>query len=70
MLGSESGTIRRCDLVGGSVTMGVGNETLLLTMWDPVFTLVPSDQDGELSAPSPGPYLPGRCHVPSLVIMD
>ena len=59
MLGSRSGTIRRCGLVGVGValleevcvTVGVGFETLL-TAWKSIFCL-PSDQDGELSAPPP-----------------
>ena len=51
------------------VTVWVGNATLLLTMWEPVFSLQPSVEDVELSAP-PSPCLPGHCHAPALVIMD
>ena len=41
MLGPGSGTIRRCGLVGVGLTLleevytvGVGNETLILTPWE------------------------------------
>jgi len=37
MLGPGNSTIRRCGLVGVSVTVGVGFETLLLAAWKPVF---------------------------------
>jgi hypothetical protein len=41
MLGPESGTIRRCDLVGVGValcvTVGVDFKTLILAFWKPVF---------------------------------
>ena len=51
------------------VTVGVGNETLLLTTQETVFSQGPSDEDAELSAP-PAPCLPGRCHALTLMIMD
>ena len=63
MFGPGSGTLRRCDLVGGSVSLwGLGFETLLLATWEAVFTCLPSEQDVELSAP-PVPGLPGCCHA-------
>ena len=74
MLGSGSGTIKRCGLERvcvtmleevqpcwrKSVTVGTGNETLPLTMWEPVFSQSPSDEDVELSTL---PTLPA-CTVP------
>jgi hypothetical protein len=36
MLGSKSGAIRRCDLVGVGV-VGVGFKTLILAAWKSVF---------------------------------
>ena len=48
-------------------TVGVGNETLLLTTWGSVFQQ-PSDEDVELSA-TPAPCLPGCCHARTLRIM-
>ena len=51
------------------VMVGLGNETLLLTMWEPVFSKKPSDEDVELSA-SPAPCLPRYCHAPASMIMD
>ena len=44
---------------------GMGFETLLLTMWDPVFYCLPSEQDVELSAPL-APCLPGCSHASCL----
>jgi hypothetical protein len=41
------------------VIVGMGFKTLLLVMWEPVFSYVPLDQDVELWA-SPAPYLPGH----------
>lgn len=42
MLVPGSGTIRRYGLVGRTVSLegvrGLGNETFLLTMWEPVFS--------------------------------
>ena len=49
--------------------MGVGNETLVLAAWKPLFSWQSSDEDVELSAPLI-PCLPGCCHVPALMIMD
>jgi hypothetical protein len=66
MLGLGSGSIKRCGLVGGRVAEG--NETLLLTTWEPVCSWRPSD-DIEISV-LPAPCLPGCCHVPTLMIMD
>jgi hypothetical protein len=63
MLGPESGTIGRCGLVG------MGFKTLVIDAWRPVVPLQPSDEDVELSAP-PAPFLPGCCHVLTLMIMD
>ena len=51
------------------VTVGVGYKSLLLAAWMLVFCKQPSDEDVELSAP-PVPCLPGRCHVPTLMIME
>jgi hypothetical protein len=45
------------------VTVGVGNKTLLLTMWEPVFSYQPSEKGIEFSAPSPVLCLSGHCHV-------
>jgi len=64
-----SGSVWRCGLVGGSVSVGMGFKTLVLAAWKPVFCL-PSVGDVELSAPPPTPCLPGCCHVPTLMIMD
>lgn len=63
MLGLGSGTIRRCDIVGGSVSLcGVGHETLLLAAWNTVFCCLPPNQDVEPLATSPAPCLSGyRC---------
>jgi hypothetical protein len=41
------------------VTVAIGSETLILVPWKPVFCQQPSDEDTELSAPSPAPCLPG-----------
>ena len=57
--------IRRCGLVGGRVSLwGVGNETLLLTTWESVFSCLPLDEDVECLAP------PAPCYVPTLMIMN
>jgi hypothetical protein len=64
MVGSGSGTIRRCSLVRIYVTVGLGFKTLILAVWEPVFSYQPLDEDVELSAP-PAPCLPGYCHAPS-----
>ena len=69
MLGLRSGTIRRWSCWRNCVTVGVGNETLLQTMWEPVFSYLPSEKEVELAAP-PAPHLPGHCHAPALMIMD
>jgi hypothetical protein len=46
-----SGTIWRCGLVGGSVSLwGMGFETLIIAAWEPIFFLS-SEQYVELSAP-------------------
>ena len=76
MLGPGSGPIRRHGLievgvaleVPSSVYWGVDKETLLLAMWEPVFSLRPSDEDVELSA-LPAPPLPGCCHAPDIIII-
>jgi hypothetical protein len=43
---------------------GVGNERLLLTTWDSVFSCLPLDEDVECLAP------PAPCYVPTLMIMN
>jgi hypothetical protein len=78
MLGSSSGTIRKCGLVGVGVALlegvchcggvGVANETFLLTTWEPFVSCLPSEHD-ELSAP-PAPCLPEHCYALALKIMD
>jgi hypothetical protein len=61
MLGPGNGTIRR---YGGSVSMWEwGFETLLLVAWRTVLSWLPSDQDAELSAPSPALCLPVCCNA-------
>ena len=61
-----SGTIRRCGLVGGSVSLwGRALRYPMLKLhpeWNS-FLLMPADQDVELSAPSPAPCLPAHCHA-------
>jgi hypothetical protein len=54
MLGSGSGTIRRCGLVEIGValwrkciTVGVGFKTLVLQAWKPLFSYLPSEQKVE-----------------------
>ena len=75
LLGSGSGTLKSCGLVGVLVAfwrkciiVGVGFKTLILTPWNPVFCLL-SEQDVALLAP-PTPCLPGCCHVPALIVME
>ncbi|EDM16395.1 rCG59786 [Rattus norvegicus] len=62
----ESGTIRRCGLVGGMCHCVGGLQGLLMLKLHPVQKRVsswlPSDQDVELSM-SPAPCLPACCHV-------
>ena len=54
----------------GCITVGVGFKPLPLASWKPSSpSSLPSGEDVELSAP-PTPCLPGRCHVPALMIMD
>ena len=61
MLDPGSGTIRKCGLVGRIVSLwGIHNETLLLTIWKPVFSWRASDDDVELSPP-PARMLPCSC---------
>ena len=69
MLGMGNGTIRKYGFVGigvalwrKCVTVKVGFEILLLAVWKSVFC-IPSEQDAELSAPSPALCLPGCCHA-------
>jgi hypothetical protein len=65
MLGPEIGTIRRCDLVGGSVSLWqIGFESLFLAVWETVFWMQ-SEEDVELSAPL-APCLPECCHASHL----
>jgi hypothetical protein len=69
-----SGTIRRCCLIGISVTLlkdvchcwgGLQGVTYVQAILSVVhsLSLLPSDQNVELSAPSPAPCLPGCCHA-------
>jgi hypothetical protein len=60
-----NGTARRCGLVRGSDTTGVGFEISYVQASPSVAhsLLLPSDQDVELSAPSPAPYLSACHHV-------
>ena len=61
----ESGTIRRCGLVGGSVPLGFEVSEAQARFSVSLF-LVPADRDvEELLAPSPGPCLPAL-HLASL----
>ena len=70
MLGLGCAIIRNCGLVGRSLSLWrVGFETFLLTMWEPVLSCLPLEQDIELSAP-PVPCLPGCYHSPALMIMN
>ena len=55
---------RRCDLVGGSVPLGVGFEVLeAQASPSGSFFLLPVGPDTELAAPSPAPYLPLCLHT-------
>jgi hypothetical protein len=55
--------MRRCGLVGGNVSLGVGfGASKAQAIWLSVF-LLPEDLDGELSAPLAS-HLPGCCHAP------
>jgi hypothetical protein len=68
-----SGTIRRCGFVGVGVALleevchcGMGFEVsyaqaILSVVYS--LLLLPSDQDVDLSAPSPAPCLPTCCHA-------
>lgn len=68
-LGVGVALLEWCGLVGGSISLGVGFETLLLVAaWKAVFWL-PLDQDVKLSALA-APCLPARCHVSAMMIMD
>jgi hypothetical protein len=59
-----------CGLVGESVSLQVGFETLPAAQMLH-FSWFPSEQDGELSAPSPVSCLPGHTKMlPALIIMD
>jgi len=74
-VGPGSCTGRRCGLIGGGVALLeevwpccrrcviVGFETFFLSTWETVFSLLPSDWDVELSAPSLAPCLSGCCHA-------
>ena len=83
---TESGTIRRCGLVGIGVTLlkevcyCVGWLCCLLVLklypvpkeasWMPVESWLPSDQDVEISAPSPAPFWPMYCMLSIVMIID
>ena len=59
-----SGTIRRCGLVGGSVTVEEGFEVIYTQAMPSVIDsllMLPVDQDVEISALSPAPCLPAHC---------
>jgi hypothetical protein len=62
-----SGTIRRCGLVGGSVSLyGVGLKASYVQALPSVvhsLLLLLVDRDVELSASSPAPCLPACCHA-------
>ena len=63
-----SGTIRRCDLVGGGVSLcrqalRAPGAQVLSNVGERVSSWLPSNQDAELSAPSPALFLPACCHV-------
>jgi hypothetical protein len=73
ILGYRSGTIRRCGLCWSRCglvrwTLSLWGKDLrtpmlkIYPMWKTVPSLVPADQDVELSAP-PAPYLPICCHA-------
>jgi hypothetical protein len=55
-----SDTIRKYDLVGGSVSLLASPMLKLCPVWH-IISLVPADQDVELSTPSLAPCLP-KCH--------
>lgn len=49
------------------MTVGVGFE---VSSYAQCVSLLPADQDGELSSPSSVPRLPAGCHVFTMMIMD
>ena len=64
----ETGTIGRCGIVRGSVSLGTDFEVSEAQARPRVFHslfLLPMDQDVELSAPSPALCLPACCHASS-----
>ena len=65
------GTIRRCDFVRESVTVGVELEVSYAQAMhsETAYFLLPMVQDVELSAPSPALCLPARHHA-AVLIMD
>jgi hypothetical protein len=58
-----SGTIRRCGLFGGSVSLGSGLRSSSPGSVAHSQFLLPVTPDVELSATSPAPCLPACCHV-------
>jgi hypothetical protein len=58
MFGPESGTIWRCDLVGGSVSRHCGCGLYILALWKPVFSCLPLGEDVE---PTSAWMLPCSC---------
>ena len=75
-----TGTIRRCGLVGGSVSLwrwALRSHIFIYVQAMPSETdhfLLSSDQDVEFSATSPAPCLPvfhhiPNCHAPTMMIM-
>jgi hypothetical protein len=71
MLGLGNGTISRCGLLRGGVALledichcgGGHGDPPPSCLTDSVFSWFPLEQDAELSAPSPAPFLPGYCHA-------
>jgi hypothetical protein len=58
-----SGTISRCGLVRGSMSLWKWGFEVLNAHGETVFSLLPVDQETELSAPSLEPCLPGCCRA-------
>jgi hypothetical protein len=57
----ESGTVMRCGLAGGSVSLwGLALSSRKLKS---ALCLLPTNQDVQFSAPSSAPCLPMCCHV-------
>ena len=65
----ESSTIRKCDLVGGSVSLWGADFEVSYAHCGRKSLLAIYGQDGELSAPPPVPCLPAAAIPPTTMIM-